>query len=175
MSEMLSPKEITDLKRFYVVAIKQARGGDRRIAASLIQEFANLSLHPDAFDNMGGVPSALVQYVATCLSDWQNSDFKDAKRSFHVIRPAHGPKRAIDARHITALTEYCLLRNSKVTAVEAHETAAQLSGLTEDQVRALVQDQARESTRDNELSDVVAAEVENRSAATQSQQGQAKE
>jgi len=123
---------------WFATAARQARTGDREIAQHLIGEFAQLSTEPHAFDQIGGVPVALTQYIATCLADWQMRDFKDAETWFNVAREAHAPDQTT-GQHVAAMRAYLLLL-ARAKGVElARAGAAMHSGLTESQVQYLVE------------------------------------
>lgn len=140
---------------WYEAAVNQARDGNHRIAEFLLRDFARLAADPRAFKNHGGLPTNLVQYVATCVGDWQKRGYSDAKTWFNVVRAPHGPEREIDWRHIRALRAYRLLLARKCGSTAAIEGAALSSHLSEGQVRALIQDQANPDKRDDALDFVV--------------------
>lgn len=146
--------------RAYEQMVKQAQAGDRDIAASLISDFAQLAIDPHCFDAIGGIPGALLGHIASCLGDWEKRHFKDVETHFYLARSAHAPKREIDGRHIDALREYRLQRLVKnTTASDAFLSAAELSGLSEGQVRALVQDQSKDGKHDEILERIAMAPV----------------
>ena len=118
--------------------IRQAQNGDREAAHGLIADFAALAKDPNCFDAVGGVPFALTQYIATCLADWQKSKFKDAERYFYVDRKANRPDETT-GKHVKAMRAYLLLRGRNAGACAAEAGAATYSGLTEGQVKNLVE------------------------------------
>jgi len=123
--------------RVLAALIRQAQGGDRNAAMALIADFAELSKDPHCFDAVGGIPIALTQYIATCLADWRKRDFKDAETWFHVVRAANAPDQRT-GQHLTAMRAYMLLRARAKGTEAARVGAAAHSGLTESQVKYLV-------------------------------------
>lgn len=123
--------------RLYETAVKQAQGGDKRIAELLISAFAELAHDPHVFDAVGGIPSSLIRHIASCLSDWKSRDFPDAETWFYVTRPAHRPDDT-SFKHAMAMRTYMLLMARAKGVDVATAGAAAYSGLSEEQVRHLV-------------------------------------
>ena len=123
--------------RFFETAVKQAQSGDRQIAESLIGEFAQLADDPHVFDAVGGIPSALIEHIAACLSDWKKRDFQDAQTHFYVSRAAHRPDETT-GQHVAAMRAYLVLRARAKGVEAARAGAAAYSGLSEDQVRHML-------------------------------------
>lgn len=124
--------------RALAAMIRQARKGDRSAARGLIADFAELATDPHCFAAVGGVPPALLQYIATCLAKWQKYEFKDAETWFHVVPEAHRPD-ATTGQHVTAMRAYLLLRARAKGNEAARAGAAVYSGLTETQVQYIVE------------------------------------
>ena len=124
--------------KWFEQSIRQAQGGDRQMAEHLISAFAALAADPHVFDHVGGVPSALTKYIATCLADWQKRNFRDAETWFHVAKEAHAPDQT-SGQHVGAMRAFLLLRGRGKGVQLAYAGAAAYSGLTEDQVIYLIQ------------------------------------
>lgn len=131
-------------KRALVALIRQAEDGHRDAAIALIADFAEIAKDPHCFDAVGGVPLPLMQYIATCLADWQKRGFKDAETWFRVVKPAHAPVQT-NGRHVRAMRAYLLLRGRSKGVDAAKAAAAAYSGLTEAQVDHLVRKPKRPS------------------------------
>ena len=123
--------------RFYEGVVEQAQTGNRQSAESLISAFAQLADNPRAFDAVGGIPTALIQHIAACLSDWKKRDFQDAQTWFYVARAGHRPDETT-GQHVAAIRAYLLLMARGKGVVAARAEAAAYSGLSEDQVRHLL-------------------------------------
>ena len=130
-------KDAEQYAHWFETAIAQARTGDREIAVSLVGEFAQLATDPHVFDSVGGIPTALLQYIAACLGDWKKHDFRDAEKSFSVTRAAFRPDETSD-QHVDAMRAYLLLMARGRGVVAARVSAAAYSGLTEEQVRHML-------------------------------------
>lgn len=130
--------------RALAALIRQAESGDRDAAIALVADFAQLAKDPHFFDAVGGVPLPLMQYIATCLADWQKRGFKDAETWFRVVRPAHAPVQT-GTQHVRAMRAYLLLRGRSKGVVAAKAGAVAYSGLTEAQVDHLVRKPKRPS------------------------------
>lgn len=135
MSEQNKNRE--QYARFYKSAVKQAKAGNRDIAKSLISDFADLAVDPNCFDAVGGIPTALIQHIASCLNRWKKLDFQDADRCFDVARPDHRPDETT-FQHARAMRAYLLLRARAKGVIDAISGAARYSDLTQDQVRYML-------------------------------------
>ena len=133
-----SAKRKRECAATYESLVRQAREGDKHVANMLLMEFAQLSRNPDLFADAGGVPPALVRHVATCIADWRKRGYEDAATWFLVDRPAHAPDRTGPA-DVAAMRAYLLLKARGHGNVKARELAARYSGLTENQVRYLIE------------------------------------
>lgn len=131
--------ERTKLAEWFKGAIKDARGGNREMADSLLRDFAHLATNPGAYDSVGGVPTELIQYVATCIADWRQRGYRDAELYFYVDRPHHRPPAAVSEAQICALREYMVLRALGHGIQAAISGAKDCSGLTESQVRYVIE------------------------------------
>ena len=134
MSNTAQRKEVA---HWYEVAIRQAREGDRRVADHLLAVFASLADDPDAFKDCGGVPPVLVKYIAECVSDWRKRRYEDAKTWFRIDRPANAPDQT-GPQHVAAMRAYMLARANAGGVEAARAAAVAESGLTEDQVRYML-------------------------------------
>ena len=110
---------------WYANMAKQARGGDYRDAALLLDEFAQLAGDKHS--------SPLVRYLAECVAAWKSSDYApgDAAECFNVKRPRVRPddQRMIN-RHIKGFRAYYLTRGcgkGREAAVKAGAKKAQIS------------------------------------------------
>lgn len=126
-----------DVAHWYEAAVRRARKGDRHMAEHLLAVFASLADEPDAFKDSGGLPPALVQYIAECVSDWRKRRYEDAKTWFRIDRPANAPDQT-GPQHVTAMRAYMLVRANAGGVQAALAAAASQSGLTEDQVRYML-------------------------------------
>lgn len=129
-----SDEEREKLAEWFRDSIKDARADDRDMADGLLRDFAHLAENPSAYDAVGGVPIELIRYIATCISDWQRRDYRDAETWFNVERPDHRPP-VVDGRHVSAMRAYMVLRARGHGVEGSRRGAAAYSGLTEDQVR----------------------------------------
>jgi len=119
-------------------SIVQARAGDREAADGLLNTFAQLAEDEHAFDAVGGVPKALLLYIATGIADWRKRGYKDAEHWFHVNRPPHAPHSLDPSRTVPAMRAYMLLRARRAKVGVALAGAAKHAGMTEGQVEALL-------------------------------------
>jgi len=123
--------------RVYQSLVAQAHNGDRNSADGLLAVFSELAKNPSIFDGVGGIPTPLLQHVAACIADWRKRNYEDAATWFLVNRPAHSPDQTSGA-HVAAMRAYLLVRARGKGTAAAKVSAANYSGLTEGQVRHLI-------------------------------------
>ena len=150
----MSQQDPESLDRWLATAIREARNGDKELAEKLIDDFAALATaegEAALFGEHGGAPKELIRYIAACLADWKRRGYKDAALYFNVERPVGRPTRQLTVKHAIALAEYRSQIARGLTTESARSFAATASGLRDDQVRALVDDQRNPDKRDEFL------------------------
>ena len=126
---------MTDLNYFYRRLIKQAEGGERYDALSLLKDFVQ-------FKNAKEVPAPLLAYIQKCISVWLNVDCdpKESAFAFNVQRPAHRDNADhIAYKHIKALRAYYLMRGRRKGREEAVRLAANNVALSESAIKKLLE------------------------------------
>ncbi len=124
-------------ENFYLQAVAQARGGDKYMADQLLAQFAELSKDPAVFAKVGGIPKPLIQYIATCISDWRKRGYQDAETHFWIDKASHRPAN-IGGKQVGAVRAFRLLMARGKGTEASFAGAAAYSGLSPDAVRYLV-------------------------------------
>jgi hypothetical protein len=107
---MVAPKRITraQVEGIFQILVERAKGGDKRSADKLLGAFEEFSNDATYFANSGGLPDSLLRYVATCIKDWRESNYKNAEFWFWLtvqstVRQNRSGSRASSAVRLSAL------------------------------------------------------------------------
>jgi hypothetical protein len=100
-------------------SVHAAREGSRSDSLALLKRFAR---------NPAGADPALVDYVANCIGEWAEHEFKPAKAAlaFHLLRPKYGAGvKGTGEKHVGIVETYLQGRAKGMATGQAiHQTAA---------------------------------------------------
>lgn len=128
-----------DADVLFSTLVASAESGDPTAANFLVDSFVKGGWWQANFDDLGGVPTQLTDYIVNCLASLQSDKFRNAATHFNISRPANRPASDLALADLRAVRAYRVLLARGKGVEAARYGASEHSGLTEDRVRYLLE------------------------------------
>lgn len=128
-----------DAEVLFSTLVANAESGNTAAANFLVDSFVRGGWWQSSFNDVGGVPKQLTEYIVKCLASLHADKFRNAATHFNISRSANRPASDWTWADLRAVRAYRVLLARGKGVEAARYGASEHSGLTEDRLRYLLE------------------------------------